>query len=50
MPSQKFEVYITDMKGAASLLQYGDRGIQPDILLYGNADWMDQAVEIIRKK
>ena len=50
LPSGKFEVYITDMKGSATLLQYEDQGIQPDILLNGNADWIDQAIDIIRKK
>ena len=50
LPSGKFEVYITDMKGSAALLQYEDQGIHPDILLNGNADWIDQAIDIIRKK
>lgn len=50
LPSGRFEIYPTDMKGNAKLLQYEDYGINPDIILRDNRDWIEQTVEIIRKK
>lgn len=50
LPSGRFEIYPTDMKSNASLLQYEDYGIPPDIVLKGNNEWIEQVTEIIRKK
>ena len=50
LPSGKFEVYPTDMKGSANLLQYEDKGIDPDIFLNSNSDWIDQVVSIMKNK
>ncbi|MBG9374612.1 hypothetical protein I5907_00070 [Panacibacter sp. DH6] len=50
LPSGKFELYLTDMNNGATLLQYEDYGIQPDILLQNDKDWLDQVLEIIRGK
>ena len=50
LPSGIFEIYLTDMKGKASLLQYEDYGISPDITLHDHSDWIEQVVDIIRKK
>jgi hypothetical protein len=49
LPSGRFEFYPTDLKGAAKLLQFEDQGIQPDIILNGDSDWIEQVVEIINK-
>ncbi|RYX80122.1 hypothetical protein EON73_05720, partial [bacterium] len=50
LPSQFFEVYITDMKGDKKLIPYENYGINPDIILSDTKDWMEQTIEIIRKK
>ena len=48
LPSGKFQLYITDMKGPAKLLFYEDRGIQPDIILDAGRDWIAQVLELIK--
>jgi hypothetical protein len=50
LPSQAFQVYLTDMNGSAKLLAYEDLGINPDIVLDNSKDWVEQTIEIIRKK
>jgi len=50
LPSQSFEVYITDMKGDKRLIPYENYGINPDIVLLDKKDWIEQVIEIIRKK
>ena len=50
LPSQSFEVYITDMKGDKRLIPYENYGINPDIILLDTKDWIEQTIEIIRKK
>ena len=50
LPSQSFEVYITDMKGDKRLIPYENYGINPDIVLLDTKDWIEQTIEIIRKK
>lgn len=49
LPSGKFEVYPTDMKGKKEHLIYEDYGIVPDITLNDDSDWIDQLVSIINK-
>lgn len=50
LPSKSFEVYITDMKGDKRLIPYENYGINPDIILSDNKDWVEQAIEVILKK
>lgn len=50
LPSGRFEIYPTDMNGNANLLQYENYGINPDIILRDDKDWIEQVVEIIPKK
>jgi Peptidase family S41 len=50
LPSQSFEVYITDMPGDKRLIPYENYGINPDIILLNTRDWIEQTIEIIRKK
>jgi hypothetical protein len=50
LPSGKFEIYPTDMKGSTKLLQYEDYGLKPSIILKGNRNWIEQVTEIIKEK
>lgn len=50
LPSGKYEIYPTDMKGRPKFLQYEDRGINPEIVLKNETDWIEQVVQIIREK
>lgn len=50
LPGGQFEIYPTDMKGSPKLLQYEDYGINPDTVLSDDTNWIEQVVEIIRKK
>lgn len=50
LPGGRFEIYPTDMKGSAKLLQYEDYGITPDNILHDDSNWIEQVVELIRKK
>lgn len=50
LPSGKFVVIPTDMKGKAEHLRHENIGIEPDIPLSANTNWVDQVVEIINKK
>ena len=50
LPGGSFEIYPTDMKGSARLLRYEDVGIQPEMYLNKEKDWIEQAVDVIRKK
>jgi hypothetical protein len=50
LPSGKYEIYITDMNGPKERLNYESYGIEPDIPLNYERDWIDQVIEIIRKK
>jgi hypothetical protein len=50
LPSLRFAIYPTDMNNGSELLQYEGCGIKPDIVLKDDKDWLEQVVEIIRKK
>lgn len=50
LPSGKFEFYPTDMDNGSELLPYEDFGIKPDIILTGESDWIEQVVEVLRRK
>jgi hypothetical protein len=50
LPSQAFEVYITDMKGDKRLVKYENYGVTPDIILNDSNDWIEQVMKIIGKK
>lgn len=49
LPSKRFSIYITDMKGKDEHLLYEDSGINPDINLDENADWVEQIVNLMQK-
>ena len=49
LPSKRFSIYITDMKGKDEHLLYEDHGINPDINLNENTDWIEQIVTYMRK-
>lgn len=50
LPSQSFEVYMTDFEADKRLLPYENYGINPDIVLLATKDWVKQTIEIIQKK
>lgn len=50
LPSGRFEIHPTDMKGRKKHMQYEDYGINPTIILRDNTNWIEQVVEIIKKK
>ena len=50
LPSKAFLVYITDMNGDKRLIPYEVYGINPDITLTDTKDWIEQTIEMIRKK
>lgn len=50
LPSGRFEIYPTDMNDNAKLLKYEDFGITPDIILRDDSNWIDQLIEMIKKK
>lgn len=50
LPSEKFAIYATDMNNGSALLQHEDTGINPDILLSYDRNWIEQIVEIIKNK
>jgi hypothetical protein len=47
LPSRRFECYPTDMRGTEEHLRYEDIGIQPDVLLNNQRDWLEQVRDII---
>jgi hypothetical protein len=50
LPSGRFEMYPTDMNNGLALLQYEDYGINPDVFLRDDKDWIEQVMEMIRMK
>jgi hypothetical protein len=50
LPSQNYSVYLTDMNDHKKLLPYENYGIVPNKILSENADWVEQTIEIIRRK
>lgn len=50
LPSGKFAFYGTDMINGSKLLQYEDVGIQPDVFLRDDEDWIAQLIKLIQKK
>ena len=48
LPSQAFEVYITDLRSRNRLMRYEVFGVDPDILLGVDRDWIEQAIALIR--
>jgi hypothetical protein len=49
LPSGRFELYPTDMKGSAVRLAYEDVGITPDLFLSAGQDWIEQVLALINK-
>lgn len=48
LSGNKFAVYPTDMKGPRRLLKYEDNGVQPDIYLSPDSDWVEQVKAVIK--
>lgn len=48
LPSQAFEVYITDLRSRKRLMRYEVFGVDPDSLLGVDRDWIEQAIALIR--
>jgi hypothetical protein len=49
LPSQNFEIYITDLATDERLLPYENHGVKPDIFLSTSKDWIEQTLELIKK-
>ena len=50
LPSGRFQLNPTDMRGSRKYLQYEDYGINPDIVLREDTNWIEQVIYIIQKK
>ena len=50
LPSQSFELFITDFEADKRLLPFENYGIKPDIVLLDTKDWISQTIKLIRKK
>jgi hypothetical protein len=50
LTSKSFEIYITDLGGDRRLIPYENYGINPDVTLTGEEDWIEQTISIINKK
>lgn len=50
LPSGKFQVAITDMKDKGNYFRYENIGIDPDIALQTDLDWVEQVLRRIEKQ
>jgi hypothetical protein len=50
LPSGKYRMYITDMSGSSKNLAYEETGINHDIELDQNSDWLTQVTKIMYKQ
>ena len=50
LPSGRIAIYPTDMNSGSGLLKYEGNGINPDIVLRDDSNWIEQVVKIIPKK
>jgi C-terminal processing protease CtpA/Prc len=50
LPSKRYEFAITDMKGDLEELKYEDEGIEPDVYLKTDTDFVEQVLALIRSK
>lgn len=50
LPSGKYIVTPTDMRGSKKLLKYENYGISPDIFLLNTKDWIEQTIDVINKE
>lgn len=50
LPSGKFKLYITDMKGSRKNLRYEEVGVPPDLNLSPNHNWIDQVINLIARE
>ncbi|RYY61662.1 MAG: hypothetical protein EOO05_05650 [Chitinophagaceae bacterium] len=48
LPGHSWVVYPTDTKEAGKVLQYEDVGVQPQVLLRYDSDWIGQVLDLIR--
>lgn len=50
MPSGRYSLYITDMRDNNHYLPYEEKGVEPDIELDQEKQWLQQVLELIEKK
>lgn len=50
LPGGQYDIYITDLKGERSFLEYEDHGIEPQIELHNESDWVSQVMALIRNR
>lgn len=50
LPSGKYTFYITDMKDSGNYLPYEEIGVEPDLKLRADSDWIEQVTSIIHEK
>ena len=48
-PSAKFKIVLTDMPDDGNFLPYEEKGIDPDVFLDNNGDWMGQVKKIVMR-
>ena len=46
LPTGKYTIYPTDMKGRKLFLKYENYGIQPEIILKPDSDWLEQIIRM----
>jgi hypothetical protein len=49
LPSDNFQVYTTDMRNGSKALTYETVGVQPDIYLNNQRNWLDQVLDLINQ-
>jgi C-terminal processing protease CtpA/Prc len=50
LPGGKFEVYLTDMKDKANYFQYEGYGVNPEIVLDNDANWISKLIKKINEE
>lgn len=47
LPSSKYKLYITDMRDDGHYLSYEEIGVEPDVYLHADTNWVTQTIAII---
>ena len=50
LPSGDFQVYLTDTKDTGNYLSYEGKGLEPDVALNPQKDWIEQVKEKIKQR
>lgn len=50
LPSKRYEFAVTDMKGRLEELKFEEIGIEPDVYLKTDTDFVEQVLDLINKK